>query len=186
MPKDKTYDPFDSFKKISGMWEKQLNGLLYMMTDNNEFVRIMKTTTESHARYMELLRKNQDLMAGFMNIPTKKDVANVAKLSIQAEEKIDILEEQIWNLQDGLKALNKENLEMFQEMVKQLTSEFQKIAKEISIAQKIKAELKEIRQGMADLSELKQEIAQLSDIKLELAALKELIEEEMGKELLLT
>jgi hypothetical protein len=33
------------------------------------------------------------MWAGIMNIPTKKDVANVATLSIQAEGKIDILEE---------------------------------------------------------------------------------------------
>jgi hypothetical protein len=58
---------------------------------------------------MELLRKNQELMAGIMNIPTKKDVANVANLSIQTEGKIDILEEQIWKLQDGLSEINNEN-----------------------------------------------------------------------------
>ncbi len=48
-------------------------------------------------------------MASYMNIPTKSDVAKVAKLSIQAEEKIDILEEQIWNLQESFELANKEN-----------------------------------------------------------------------------
>lgn len=121
MTKDKTYDPFVGVKRISEMWEKQLNGLLYMMTDNNEFVRLMKVGTESHARYMELLRKNQELMAGLMNIPTKKDVADVAKISIQSEEKIDKLEEQIWNLQDSMSSLNNEYLEVLKAVNQELS-----------------------------------------------------------------
>lgn len=172
MAKDKTYDPLDGVKRVSEMWEKQLNGLLYMMTDNNEFVKLLKAGTESHARHMELLRKNQELMAGVMNFPTKKDVANVAKLSIQAEEKIDILEEQLWNLQDSIGLLNKENLEVFQEVVnvaKQMKNEFQKVTLEIRETKKIQ-------------TELMQEITQLSDIKAELAALKGLIQKGKAKE----
>ncbi|MDR7236034.1 polyhydroxyalkanoate biosynthesis repressor PhaR [Neobacillus drentensis] len=167
MSKDKIYDPFLGFRKISGMWEKRLNGLLFMMTDNNEFVRLLKVGTESHARYMELLRKNQELMAGVINIPTKKDVANVAKLSLQTEEKIDILEEQIWNLQDSLGSLNNENLAMFQEIVsivQQMKDEFQKMAQEVAETQKLKEDFHELRQGLVDLSEIKQELATLKNL----------------------
>ena len=167
MSKDKIYDPFLGFRKISGMWEKRLNGLLYMMTDNNEFVRLLKVGTESHARYMELLRKNQELMAGVINIPTKKDVANVAKLSLQTEEKIDILEEQIWNLQDSLGSLNNENLAMFQEIVsivQQMKDEFQKMAQEVAETQRLKEDFHELRQGLVDLSEIKQELATLKNL----------------------
>lgn len=167
MSKDKIYDPFLGFRKISGMWEKRLNGLLFMMTDNNEFVRLLKVGTESHARYMELLRKNQELMAGVINIPTKKDVANVAKLSLQTEEKIDILEEQIWNLQDSLGSLNNENLAMFQEIVsivQQMKDEFQKMAQEVAETQKLKEDFHELRQGLVDLSEIKQELVTLKNL----------------------
>ena len=167
MSKDRIYDPFLGFRKISGMWEKRLNGLLYMMTDNNEFVRLLKVGTESHARYMELLRKNQELMAGVINIPTKKDVANVAKLSLQTEEKIDILEEQIWNLQDSLGSLNNENLAMFQEIVsivQQMKDEFQKMAQEVAETQRLKEDFHELRQGLVDLSEIKQELATLKNL----------------------
>jgi Xaa-Pro aminopeptidase len=184
MSKDKTYDPFEGFKRISEMWEKQLNGLLYMMTDNNEFVRLLKVGTESHSRYMELLRKNQELMSGVLNIPTKSDVANVAKLTVQTEEKIDILEEQIWNLQDSLGSLNKENLEMFQEMVnivKQMKSEFQKMGQELAGTKKVKADLQELRQGLVDikiiqinLQELRKEIEEIAALKTELKGIKDI------------
>lgn len=178
MTKDKTYDPFEGFKRMSEMWENQINGLLYMMTDNNEFVRLLKVGTESHARYLELLRKNQELMANIMNIPTKKDVANVAKLSIQAEEKIDILEEQIWNLQDSIGLMNKENLEMIQGMVqviKEMTTEFQKISEELAESKKAQAELHELHQGLVDLKivqiniqELRKEMEDIKGIKADL------------------
>jgi prefoldin subunit 5 len=167
MSKEKTYDPLQGFRKISQMWEKQLNGLFYMMTDNNEFVRLLKVGTESHARYMELLRKNQELIAGVMNIPTKNDVANVAKLSLQTEEKIDILEEQIWNIQDSLGALNNENLALFQEIVsivQQMKDEFQKMAQEVAETQKLKEDVQELRQGLVDLSDIKQELATLKNL----------------------
>jgi hypothetical protein len=72
MPKEKMYDPYEGFKQISEMWVKQINGLVFMATDNNEFIRIANAGLGVHSRYMELLRKNQELMAGIMNIPTKK------------------------------------------------------------------------------------------------------------------
>ncbi|WP_042374960.1 hypothetical protein [Neobacillus jeddahensis] len=175
MAKDKTYEPFEGLKAISEMWEKQMNGLLYMMTDNNEFVRLLNRGTESHSRYMEFLRKNQELMAGIMNIPTKKDVANVAKLSVQAEGKIDIVEEQIWALQDSIKLVNKQNLEMFQELVNvvgQMKDELQKVSQDLD----------ETKKMQTDLQELKQEITQLTDIKAELATMKKLMQKGKAKE----
>jgi prefoldin subunit 5 len=192
MSKDKVYDPFLRFRRISEMWENQLNGLLYKITDNNEFVRLLKVGTESHARYMELLRKNQELMAGVMNIPTKKDVANVAKLSLQTEEKIDILEEQIWHLQDSLGSLNNENLAMFQEMVnivKQMKNEFQKMAEEIAGTQKLKEDFQELRQGLVDikiiqinLQELRKEIEEIKGIKAELKGISDTVESVKNQE----
>jgi len=175
MTNDKTYQPFEGIKRISDMWERQINGLLYMVSDNNEFVRLLKAGTEGHARYLELLRKRQELVAGVMNLPTKKDVANVAKLSIQAEEKIDILEEQIWNLQDSLGTVNKGNLEMFQEMVnivKQMKDDFQQI--ELNHANELSA-------VQVELKELKQNLSQLTDIKTELEQMKNLFQEEKLK-----
>lgn len=154
MTKDKTYDPFEGFKQISELWEKQLNGLLYMLTDNEEFVRSAKFGLDTHSRYMELVRKNQELLASTMNIPTKSDVANVANLSIQAEAKIDTLEEQIWNLQDSIASLNRENISMFQEVVtavKQIKTEFQKAAQELAEAKNQSKDLQELKQAIVEI-----------------------------------
>jgi uncharacterized protein YdiU (UPF0061 family) len=173
MTKEKMYDPYEGFKQISEMWEKQINGLLFMAADNNEIVRLANTGLGVHSRYMELLRKNQELMAGIMNIPTKKDVANVANLSIQAEGKIDILEEQILKLQDGLSEINKENLSLFQEMVKmvkQMQVEFQRTLQEVSELKKMKDDFQEIRKDLVDIKIIQ---VNLRDVREELREIKE-------------
>jgi prefoldin subunit 5 len=164
------YEPFEGVKRLSAMWERQLNGLLYMMSDNNEFVKLLKAGTDGHARYLELLRKRQDLVAGLMNIPTKKDVANVAKLSIQAEEKIDLLEEQIWKIQDVIGYSNKEITDMFEEMV----TVVKQLQNDVHTAEvKQAAELSSVQM---ELKEFKQELNQLTDLKAELSSLKNLLQ----------
>ncbi|WHY87846.1 polyhydroxyalkanoate biosynthesis repressor PhaR [Neobacillus novalis] len=197
MSTGKTYDPFVGLQLVSEMWEKQLNGLLYKLTDNKEFVQTANIGLDVYSRYLERFRKNQELIAALMNIPTKKDIANAAKMSIQAEEKIDNLEEQIWSLQDGLNLANKGNLEMFQEMVrivKQLQTEFQTIAQEVSETKIMKADLQEIRQGLfnmkiiqVNLQELRKEIDGLKSLKSDsqtvpAAAMKTVIEKEKPKQ----
>jgi hypothetical protein len=173
MAKEKMYNPYEGIKQISEMWEKQINRLLFMATDNNEFVRLANTGLGVHSGYMELFRENQELMAGIMNIPTKKDVANVANLSIQAEGKIDILEEQIWKLQDGLSEINKENLALFQEMVKMVKHmqiEFQRTIQEVSELKKMKDDFQEIRKDLVDIKIIQ---VNLRDVREELEEIKE-------------
>ncbi|WP_053361619.1 hypothetical protein [Bacillus sp. FJAT-27251] len=163
MAKDK-YDPYQSFRQMSELWEQQMNTLFQTATNNAEFVNFAKAGLESHAKYMEQLRKNQELMASVMNIPTKSDLKNVARLTIQAEEKIDALEEQIWNLQDSFKAVNQENMGLFSELVKvtkQMKTELARNAKELGETKKMKAELEALRNDLAAANDLRAEIREL-------------------------
>ncbi|MEH7276125.1 hypothetical protein [Neobacillus vireti] len=181
MSKEKMNNPFEGIKQISDMWEKQINRLLYMAADNNEFVRLATAGLGFHSRSIELLRKNQELLAGLMNIPTKKDVANVANLSIQAEGKMDSLEEQIWNVQETLGGINKGNLELFQEMgkmVKHMQGEFQKTIHEVTEISKIKDDLQEIRKDLVDikiiqvnLRDIREELEEINETQKELAGM---------------
>ncbi|MDM5327723.1 polyhydroxyalkanoate biosynthesis repressor PhaR [Neobacillus sp. CF12] len=155
MSNEKKYDPFMGLNQLSEMWDKQLTGLLYNIADNKEFVRTASFGINNYSVYLEKLRKNQELFASLLNIPTKKDVANAAKLSIQTEEKIDILEEQIWKLQDSVSSITKENAGMFEEIVNivmQMKNEVQKMAKEVAETKKINDDLqglrKEIERGL--------------------------------------
>jgi hypothetical protein len=121
----------------------------------------------------EGFKQISEMWAGIMNIPTKKDVAIVANLSIQAEGKIDILEEQIWKLQDSLGVFNKENLELFQEMVKmvkQMQVEFQKTAHEVTELKRMKDDFQELRKDLVDIKIIQ---VNLRDVREELEEIKE-------------
>lgn len=63
-----------------------------MMWEQTQALRFIKTFSELAARRL--------------NLPTKDDVANVAKLTIQVEEKIDSLEEKVSILADQLQDRN--------------------------------------------------------------------------------
>lgn len=178
MSKEKTYDLFAGYKLLSEMWEKQLMDVLFKATDNKEFVRTANIGLDLHSRYMERLRKNQEFIAALMNIPTKKDVANAAKMSIQAEEKFDSLEEQVWNLQDGLASFSKENLIFLQEIINTINlmkAESLKTKEELAETKKIKTDLQDLRQGFVDikilqvnLQEMRKELEGLKAIQAEL------------------
>lgn len=182
MSKEK-YDPYKGFRDLTGLWEKQMNSLLLAWADNSEFVKLSNRSMATHSRYMELLKKNQETMANLMNMPTKSDVQNVAKLTIQAEEKIDALEEQIWNLQDSFTEINKGNMEFFGELVsisKEMKAELEKNAKELRETKKVKADLQKLRKELSDtnvliaeLQELRQGLADTSSLKSELQELKQ-------------
>jgi prefoldin subunit 5 len=192
MSNEKPFDPLMGYKLIGEMWEKQLMSALFKLTDNKEFVRTANMGLDLHSRYVERLKRNQELIAALMNIPTKKDVANVAKRSIQAEEKIDGLEELIWSLQDGFTEWNKENLSFLQQVVdtvNQMKTELEKTRAELEETKKLGADFHELRQGMIDLKimqvnlqEMRKELSQLDDIKQELATFKEILGNEKEKE----
>jgi hypothetical protein len=188
MSNEKNYDPGESIKRITEMWEKGLNDLLMKSLDRSDLVRMTKVGVESHSKYVEILRRNQELLAFYMNLPTKNDVANVAKLTVQAEEKMDLLEEQMWNLQDSFTSANNEHVKLFTELLeftKQLKDEWLKTSQELADTKKIakdliklKKELVETQSIKKDLLELKQDLAQLNDLKKELSDIQVLLKKD--------
>jgi ATP-dependent Lon protease len=141
-------NPYDSFRQVSEMWEKSLNGLLFQSLNNNPLIQITKVGIQANSRYIEMLKRNRELMATYMNLPTKNDVANAVKQTIQAEEKIDILEEQIWNLQESFALATEEQNKMLTEIIeftKHIHSEWQKASQELTKLSKMQNEFDEIK-----------------------------------------
>lgn len=181
-------NPYESFRRLSEMWEKGLNDLLIQSIDNRELIRMTQLGVGVHSRYVERLKRNQELMANIMNIPTKNDVANVAKLTIQAEEKVDTLQQQIWSLQDSFALANQEQHKLLAEIMeftKQLHTEWVHSAKDLAEAKKLTTEMKKMRQELVEakdlqesLLELKQELIHFSDMKNEVNVLRELLKKE--------
>lgn len=178
MTTKRLYDPYDSFKKYSELWEKQINDFIYLWTNNTESVKMSKVGTETQSRYLEAVRKNQEVLAGVLNIPTKNDLANVATLTIQTEEKIEFLEEQIWDLQDSMKSQSKEI-----ESVVEISKEIIKLTKQLKTeVVKTKKELANFKDIQSELQEMKLELSKLNTFKDEFEILKELMEKNKREE----
>lgn len=178
----KPYDPYESFHKLSLMWEKQINDFIYQWTNNKDFVKISNVGTEINSRLLDELKKNQEALAGVLNLPTKSDVSNVATLTIQAEEKIEALEEQIWDLQDSMKTQSKE-IESVVEISKEIIKLTKQLKTELVKTKKEQIDTKELH---AELQEMKFEIMKLTNFKEEFETLKGLIGKDKDAERELT
>jgi predicted RNase H-like nuclease (RuvC/YqgF family) len=170
----KPYDPFESFHKLSLLWEKQINDFIFHWTDNKDFVKMSNVGTEINSRYLESFKKNQEALANVLNLPTKNDIANVATLTVQAEEKIEALEEQIWDLQDSMKSQNKE-IESVVEISKEIIKLTKQLKTELVKTKKEQIDTKELH---AELQEMKFELMKLTNFKEEFESLKGLIEKD--------
>jgi dGTP triphosphohydrolase len=169
----KPYDRYESFHKLSTLWEKQINDFIFLLTNNKDFVKMSNFSTEINSRYLEELKKNQEALASVLNLPTKNDVSNVAVLTIQAEEKIEALEEQIWDLQDSMKSQSKDIesvVEISKEIIKltkQLKTELVKTKKEQTETKELYAELKEMKFELMKLTSMKDEFESIKGLLLE-------------------
>lgn len=154
------------------LWEKQINDFIYLWTNNNEFVKMSNLGTELHSRNLEAFKKNQDALAGILNLPTKSDVANIANLTIQTEEKIDALEEQVWELQHSVKSQTKDI-----ESVVEVSKEIIKLTKQLKTELvKTKKELADNKSLQAELHEMKIELMKVADFNEEFKAFKDFME----------
>ena len=143
MSDQRTFDPYDTFKKLSIQWEQRMNDMIHLCTNNNEFIKYAQISSDSNAGYVEWLRKNQEMLANQLNVPTKNDLANVAKLSVQTQEKLDSVEEQIWDLSDSAVRTNKEMVS-----VVEVSHELVKMTKQL------KTQLTETKEELAELKNL--------------------------------
>ena len=170
MTNQKSFDPYDLFNKFSSQLEKQVNDLIMTNTNNPRFTRLLQKSTETTAMYKEMFKKSQELLGNQLQLPNKDDVANVAKLAIQTEEKLDSLEEQIWTLNDSVSATNKEIESIIGvssdiiKLTKQLKTELSKTKLELAATKELSSELKVIKNELADVKGLKEELSILLQI----------------------
>lgn len=165
MTNQKTFDPYDLLNKFGGQGEKQLNDLIHLWTNNSEFARISGHSINTHARLQEMFNKTHELLANQLNLPTKNDLANLAQLSIQSEEKLDSLEEQIWKLQDSVSTSN-QDIEGIAEVSNDITKLIKLLKTELS---KTKAELAETKVLRSEMKEMKKELAEIVSLKAEIS-----------------
>jgi hypothetical protein len=98
------------YLKLLGLQtENQLNQLIQKRLSDKNLIHLANLSIQKHTEDLKSLHDYQELLALQLNIPTKDDVANVAKIAIQIEEKLDLLENQIFYLMEEIQSLHHKN-----------------------------------------------------------------------------
>ncbi|KMJ58771.1 hypothetical protein AB685_06725 [Bacillus sp. LL01] len=100
--------------------ENQLNQALKDVLNRESVFRVVGLESEIQADKLRMVRDQVEVLSLKYNFPTKNDVANIAKMLIQIEEKIDRLEAQLHdgNLQED--QTGKQDMNQKKKMVKVL------------------------------------------------------------------
>ncbi|MBY0098907.1 hypothetical protein [Mesobacillus maritimus] len=92
-------------------YEKELNTLIQEKLNDHELVNSANEGLQKHLSTLRKLRKFNEFVAQQLNLPTKDDVAAIAKLVMQLEEKLDRIEDLLMHLLDeNPSALSQEGL----------------------------------------------------------------------------
>ncbi|WCN36356.1 hypothetical protein [Aneurinibacillus uraniidurans] len=86
---------YNDLKKTGVIWEQMVNHLIHSQLNSPAAVQQGRDYTESFIQMMKPLRESIETITALLNIPTKDDVARIANLVIQLEEKLDAIEDQL-------------------------------------------------------------------------------------------
>jgi hypothetical protein len=78
--------------------ENKIRSNIHSLLEHDKSIELLKKSIHSHLYTLKGVKENTEIIAQQLNLPTKNDVANLAKLVIQIEEKIDALEERILHI----------------------------------------------------------------------------------------
>jgi hypothetical protein len=111
MSNEQAQELFSSLKKMGMKLEFELNELIKKQLNKEELLLTASSNSAVIASMISQCRNMVELLSIPLNFPTKNDVARVAKLAIQVEEKVDQLDEQMLALSSTLADI-KNSLEM--------------------------------------------------------------------------
>ncbi|MEN8701481.1 hypothetical protein [Bacillus infantis] len=102
MSNEQAQELFSSLKKMGMKLEFELNELIKKQLNKEELLLTASSNSAVIASMISQCRNMVELLSIPLNFPTKNDVARVAKLAIQVEEKVDQLDEQMLALSSTL------------------------------------------------------------------------------------
>ncbi|UOE95313.1 hypothetical protein [Alkalihalobacillus sp. LMS39] len=98
MTKEEDLKIVELLKRLGVKSEKKLQQYVHSLLADEDFILLMSKILNKHSQTIKQLQNNTETFATQLNMPTKRDVAHIAKLAQQIEEKIDDLEEQVMQL----------------------------------------------------------------------------------------
>ncbi|MFS0881697.1 hypothetical protein [Metabacillus niabensis] len=92
---------YKELKKLAQGGEARINEFIQNQLNNENVVKLAADQSAVTGEVLRQLQRYQEIVTTALRIPTKDDVANVAKLVLQLEEKIDLLEDYLSQLQNA-------------------------------------------------------------------------------------
>lgn len=96
-----------AIKKLGTKVERELNESIQNSINKEEIFKNLITRSEVTAASLKKLQEAIETLSIPLNFPTKTDVANAAKLTVQAEEKMDLIDEKVMALAQSVEEIKK-------------------------------------------------------------------------------
>ncbi|MCM3585620.1 hypothetical protein M3182_07640 [Mesobacillus maritimus] len=81
--------------RLVANYEKDLNDFIKDKLNDNQVVALANTEMEKHLKKVRFLRRFSEIIAHQFNFPTRDDLANVSRLVMQLEDRLDHIEEML-------------------------------------------------------------------------------------------
>ncbi|RFU65300.1 hypothetical protein D0466_05210 [Peribacillus glennii] len=94
-------DYYESLRKMGFKMEREWNRKIKDLLNKRTIIKQASMESQISAKIFKQLQDSMETLSALGNFPTKRDVANVAKMQVQLEEKIDQIEEMLSQLRAG-------------------------------------------------------------------------------------
>jgi seryl-tRNA synthetase len=107
MSENEHQEIYDDLKKIGFKLEQEINEWIKENINHEKVIVGASAAGKIYSSMLKKLHEYANFLSLHLNFPTKDDVSNTARLIIQAEEKLDNLEEQIAKVSETLESIKK-------------------------------------------------------------------------------
>ncbi|MBA2872695.1 polyhydroxyalkanoic acid synthase PhaR subunit [Anoxybacillus calidus] len=108
MNDQKVFDPFLAWKEMYDKAESYMGKMLGETMNSEDFSKWMGSVLNFNLQLQKIIKETTERTLWQANMPSKEDVANIASLVINVEEKIEGMEELLEEQQDSANGMKKE------------------------------------------------------------------------------
>jgi DNA repair exonuclease SbcCD ATPase subunit len=107
-----TIDFYELLKKGGNLLQYRLNNRIKNSLNQFSIIDFTSTKTNPLSNKLDQIQNYSEQLSNYINLPTKTDLANATQLILQSEEKIDNLDDQLFELTNMMKEV-KQLIEQF-------------------------------------------------------------------------
>ncbi|MCF2648765.1 hypothetical protein [Niallia circulans] len=93
-----TIDFYELLKKGGNLLQYRINNRIKNSLNQMSIIDFTSTKTNPLTNKLDQIQNYSEQLSNYINLPTKTDLANATQLIIQSEEKIDNLDDQLYEL----------------------------------------------------------------------------------------